>query len=70
MYLLCGAWFMITLALTAVGLATAMVFGVCWLIGRLLRPRWPQASAAVCAYSSRAAHGMLRAIDVMNGRAS
>jgi ABC-type amino acid transport system permease subunit len=70
MYLLWWAWFMITLALTAVGLLLAMMFGVCWLLGRLARPRWPRASATICTCSARAAHGALQAIDMMNGHAS
>jgi ABC-type amino acid transport system permease subunit len=70
MYSLWWAWFMITLALTVAGLLIAMLFGSCWLVGRLARPRWPRASATICTSSARAAHAALHAIDVMNGHAA
>lgn len=70
MYALGWAWFAITLGLTAVGLLIALLFGLCWVAGRLLRSRWPSASAVICTCSSGAAHGMMHAVDVMNGHAS
>jgi flagellar biogenesis protein FliO len=58
---------MITLALTAVGLALAIIFGLGWLVGRLLRRRWPRASAVICTYSRAAAYALMHAVDAMNG---
>jgi len=69
MYLLGWTWLAVTLCLTALGLAIALCFGLCWLAGRLLRPRWPNASIVICSCSSRAAHGVMHAVDVMNGHA-
>ena len=55
------------LLLTGLGMAVALAGGLLWLVGCAIAVRWPDAGEPWMELGGGIGHGMIRAVDSMNG---